>query len=89
MTDTVLQDLKARSLGRFAPVAAQASSHQHRASPDQKVDARCIILSEGSDPDGSEKRGTIRFVGPTSFGDGQGDWVGIELDEPTGKNDGR
>ena len=53
MTDTVLQDLKARSLGRFAPVAAQASSHQHRASPDQKVDARCIILSEGADPEGS------------------------------------
>lgn len=35
-------------------------------------------------PDG--RRAIIRFVGTTHFA--PGDWIGIELEEPTGKNDG-
>lgn len=31
-------------------------------------------------------RGAIRFSGATSFSGGK--WIGIELDEPQGKNDG-
>ncbi|KAL2131466.1 hypothetical protein VTI74DRAFT_4977 [Chaetomium olivicolor] len=38
-----------------------------------------IQLSDG-------RTGTIRYVGQTAFA--QGDWVGIELDDGTGKNDG-
>lgn len=41
------------------------------------VDARCEIQG---------KMGTIRFVGPTEFATGK--WVGVELDEPSGKNNG-
>lgn len=32
------------------------------------------------------KAGTLRFIGETEFA--KGEWAGIELDEPTGKNDG-
>jgi len=33
-----------------------------------------------------KKRGAVRFVGQTKFG--KGIWIGIEYDEPFGKNDG-
>jgi dynactin 1 len=32
------------------------------------------------------RQATVRFIGTTHFA--AGDWVGIELDDPTGKNDG-
>ena len=53
-------------------------------SQDIAVGARCILSSDSS------RRGTIRFVGPIPSLPGIQDapWVGVELDEPTGRNDG-
>ncbi|KAJ9098512.1 hypothetical protein QFC20_005939 [Naganishia adeliensis] len=96
--DTVLQDLKARRLGRFSPPLATSPTPTHRATPDQTPGKRCIVLHPGGSttttkPVGDEPRGTIEFVGKTGFGRGKGgeevgDWVGVRLDEPVGKNDG-
>jgi tubulin-specific chaperone B len=47
--------------------------------------SRIQLLPSTSDA----RRGTIRYIGPVpEIPGGGGPWIGIELDEPTGKNDG-
>ena len=48
--------------------------------------ASAIDIPIGSLVDISLGRGVVRFCGTTSFSSGK--WVGIELSEPVGKNDG-
>lgn len=84
--DTVRSFKERNKLGRFAP--RDASEQQPPASSEQPasripVGSRCEVGLEEM-----KNRGTVRFVGPTSFGTGSGEWIGVEYDEPVGKNDG-
>ncbi|KAL0576747.1 hypothetical protein V5O48_005237 [Marasmius crinis-equi] len=81
--DTVLAYKQRNKVGRFAPKEETTT----RKAPEVNVPlgSRCEV--ESSEP-GLSKRGTVRFVGQTKFGTGDGVWVGVEYDEPFGKNDG-
>lgn len=90
VVDSVMAYKQRMKMGRFSEKEKlEAGSPAISAAPvpssDVTVGARCEI--ESSEP-GLSKRGTLRFVGETKFGTGGGVWVGIEYDEPFGKNDG-
>jgi len=70
-------------VGRFAPKDATPETEESLRPVDIPVGSRCEI--ESTDP-GLSKRGTVRYVGTTKFS--KGTWVGVEYDEPFGKNDG-
>ncbi|GLB41586.1 putative CAP_GLY [Lyophyllum shimeji] len=80
--DTVLAFKQRNKMGRFAP-KDEAATAQPELPTDITVGSRCEV--ESTEP-GLSKRGTVRFVGTTKFG--KGVWVGVEYDEPMGKNDG-
>ncbi|KAJ2932111.1 hypothetical protein H1R20_g4981, partial [Candolleomyces eurysporus] len=79
-TDSVLAYKQRNKVGRFAENAEEPANEAIDESV--KVGARCEVESSEE----LKKRGTIRFVGPTKFG--KGIWVGVEYDEPLGKNNG-
>jgi tubulin-folding cofactor B len=82
LIDSVLAYKQRHKVGRFAdkPPGEEETSLVNVNIP---VGSRCEV--ESLEP-GLKKRGTVRFVGVTKFS--KGIWVGIEYDEPFGKNDG-
>lgn len=88
-SDTVLAWKKTQKLGRFDPEAP--SIEQQKIQTVQReidergvtVGARCRML-----PESDSRRGTVQYIGDVAEIPGLGAWVGVALDEPTGKNDG-
>ncbi|KAK3898206.1 CAP Gly-rich domain-containing protein [Staphylotrichum tortipilum] len=87
-TDSVLAWKKAQQLGRFDPNAPTHEQAKITAIA-QEIESRGIAVGKrcrvGED---DTRRGVIKYVGDVKEIPGLGAWVGIELDEPVGKNDG-
>ncbi|KAH7393061.1 CAP Gly-rich domain-containing protein [Pyrenochaeta sp. MPI-SDFR-AT-0127] len=88
-TDSVLAWKKAQKLGRFDPDAGSIEQQKIRAS-EREVEERGLSLSCRVRllPESDARRGTVSYIGLVPEIPGIGSWVGVTLDEPTGKNDG-
>ena len=82
--DTVLAYKQRNKVGRFAP-PVESQPPEPTATPTIPIGSRCQVESSEA---GLNKRGIVRFFGKTKFSKGESVWVGIEYDEPMGKNDG-
>ncbi|KAL5615112.1 hypothetical protein BROUX41_005172 [Berkeleyomyces rouxiae] len=88
-SDSVRAWKRAHKLGRFDPDAPAAEMERLRTMVEEievrglTVGLRCRI---GGDDD---RRGFIQYVGDVpEIPGGAGPWIGVQLDEPVGKNDG-
>ncbi|KAF2129102.1 hypothetical protein P153DRAFT_367376 [Dothidotthia symphoricarpi CBS 119687] len=88
-TDSVLAWKKAQGLGRFDPNAPSIEQQKIQAS-EREVEERGLALSSRVRllPVSDARRGTVSFIGLVPEIPGIGVWVGVTLDEPTGKNNG-
>jgi len=90
--DTLAAYLKRNKLGKYneEEMAELACQKRCKENGEKKIiddngiveGARCEISVVGQLP----RRGTVRFAGKVHFQPGW--WVGVEYDEPSGKNDG-
>eukprot|EP01147_Barroeca_monosierra_P005206 gene5206-8809_t len=82
---TVREFKEKLKLGRFNPEFEQqrqlAQEQEEELAKSTQVGQRCEC-----DTKKGTHRGTVRFVGKTEFQDGL--WIGVQLDEPYGNNDG-
>jgi len=73
------------SLSQTAPTASK-SQPQANITPDNTTGSMHALKVGDRVMIGGIKEGTLRYFGATHFA--KGEWAGIELDKPVGKNDG-
>ncbi|XP_046847883.1 tubulin-folding cofactor B-like isoform X2 [Xenia sp. Carnegie-2017] len=88
-TDSVLAFKKQNKLGRFGKADPGQKEKKEEAEHLENEKAksitpgcRCLVTRSGIPP----RKGMVKFVGKTEFADGW--WIGVQYDEPVGKNDG-
>ncbi|KAK6456494.1 CAP Gly-rich domain-containing protein [Scheffersomyces xylosifermentans] len=87
-TNTVLSWKQNNKLGRFNPEfdSAKVKLYEENLAiaETMKVGQRCRVINIGG-----ERRGVVKYIGKIEVLDkGENIWVGVEFDEPTGKNNG-
>lgn len=89
-SNTVLAYKRTHHLGRFDPNAPSIEA-QKAAAYDVEIAERGIVVGKRCQllpAETDARRGKVAFVGEVGEIPGVGKWVGVVLDEPTGKNDG-
>lgn len=89
-SDTVRAFKEKNKLGRFDE-EAEAKKEQERLTKEKLEEEKSLSLKTGDRVEvrvfgQPTRRGAIRYVGTTKFKPGV--WVGVQYDEPLGKNDG-
>jgi len=74
------------SSSSLSQTAKQSKSQPAVVVPHPAVDVVCALNMDERVVVGGNKAGTLRYFGATHFA--KGEWAGVELDEPVGKNDG-
>lgn len=89
LQDSVLAWKRRNKLGRFDPNKDE-KEQQELNRQYEEVEAKKIVVGARCRVGGADldRRGTVRYVGEVKEIPNGGVWVGVEADEPTGKNDG-
>ncbi|KAH9471643.1 hypothetical protein MJO28_017625 [Puccinia striiformis f. sp. tritici] len=92
-SDSLLAFKIRNKLGRFND--DQNKESEEECNPNQEelqakypLGSRCQITPTTISSNESPLRGTLKFIGPVKFNQKHPYWIGVELDEPRGKNNG-
>ena len=89
LSDSVLAWKKTNKLGRFDPAAPEHVKQKIDLLWEEVREKGITVGQRCQLGDDSSRRGVVRFVGVVKEIPGTGGpWVGIELDEPVGRNNG-